>query len=188
VLVGRPAAERVLPIQRRRPRPNSLRERQGPDSPLLQAATVDRLDVARLLVALGADPDAVDDRHDTPWLVTGVTGSVAMLEILLPAEPDRPSSNRFGGTSLIPASERGHRAYIQAAVNTSVDINHVNDLGWTALMEAVLFGNGSADYQDIVNTLLEAGADASIPDGEGTTALQHAQALGHSEIAQLLGG
>ena len=36
-------------------------------------------------VALGADADALDDRHDTPWLVTGVTGSVAMLEALLPA-------------------------------------------------------------------------------------------------------
>ena len=30
--------------------------------------------VARLLVALGADPDALDDQPDTPWLVTGVTG------------------------------------------------------------------------------------------------------------------
>ena len=43
--------------------------------------------VARMLVYLGADPDALDDQHDTPWLVTGVTGSVDMLEVLLPAEP-----------------------------------------------------------------------------------------------------
>ena len=76
-------------------------------TPLLLAATEDQLAVARLLVYLGADPDALDDQHDTPWLVTGVTGSVDMLEVLLPAGPDLTIRNRFGGTSLIPACERG---------------------------------------------------------------------------------
>ena len=67
------------------------------------AATHDHVDVVRVLVALGADPDALDDRHDTPWLVTGVTGSVAMLEALLPANPDLSIENRYGGVSVIPA-------------------------------------------------------------------------------------
>ena len=59
----------------------------------------------RVLVALGADPDALDDQH-TPWLVTGVAGSVDMLETLLPAS--RPGVvNRFGAVSVIPAAERG---------------------------------------------------------------------------------
>jgi uncharacterized protein len=111
-------------------------------TPLLLAATQDRLGVARLLVYLGADPDALDDRHDTPWLVTGVTGSVDMLEVLLPAEPDVAIRNRFGGTSLIPASERGHVAYVRRAVRTGIDVNQVNDLGWTALLEAVILGDG----------------------------------------------
>ena len=35
-------------------------------TPLLLAVTEDRLAVARLLVYLGADPDALDDQHDTP--------------------------------------------------------------------------------------------------------------------------
>ena len=76
-------------------------------TPLLLAAANDRRAVARLLVALGADPDALDDRHDTPWLVTGVTGSVPMLEILLPAEPDLTIRNRFGGTSLSRPANAG---------------------------------------------------------------------------------
>ena len=155
-------------------------------TPLLLAVTKDRLDVARLLVYLGADPDALDDQHDTPWLVTGVTGSVDMLEVLLPAGPDLTIRNRFGGTSLIPASERGHVAYVRRAVRTGIDVNHVNNLGWSALLEAVILGDGSRRYQQIVTTLLDAGADPKITDRQGVTALQHAERRGQREVARIL--
>jgi uncharacterized protein len=155
-------------------------------TPLLVAATHDRVAVARLLVALGADPDALDDRHDTPWLVTGVTGRVAMLEALLPAQPDLTIRNRYGGVSVIPASERGHVAYVERVVRTGIDVNHVNDLGWTALLEAVILGQGTEPWQRIVEILLEAGADPTIPDGDGVTALEHAQRRGFDEIVATL--
>ncbi len=153
---------------------------------LLLAATSDHIAVAQVLVAMGADPDALDDRHDTPWLVTGVTGSVAMLETLLPANPDLTIRNRFGGLSPIPASERGHVDYVRRVVRTDVDINHVNDLGWTALLEAVILGDGGRDHQEIVRILLKAGADPGIADHDGVTPLQHAERRGHQEIARLL--
>jgi ankyrin repeat protein len=138
------------------------------------------------LVYLGGDPDALDDQHDTPWLVTGVTGSVGMLEVLLPAGPDLTIRNRFGGTSLIPASERGHVAYMRRAVRTGIDVNHVNNLGWTALLEAVILGDGSKRYQQIVTSLLDAGADLQIADRDGVTPLQHAERRGQSEVASIL--
>ena len=153
---------------------------------MLLAATYDHVPVAKVLVAMGADPDALDDRHDTPWLVTGVTGSVAMLETLLPAAPDLAVRNRFGGLSPIPASERGHVAYVRRVVQTGVDIDHVNDLGWTALLEAVILGDGGRRHQEIVRILLAAGADRAIADSDGVTPLRHAEQLGHDEIASLL--
>ena len=155
-------------------------------TPLLLAVAEDRLAVARLLVYLGADPDALDDQHDTPWLVTGVTGSVDMLEVLLPAGPDLTIPNRFGGTSLIPASERGHVAYVRRAVRTGIKVNHVNNLGWTALLEAVILGDGSRRYQEIVTILLNAGADPLVADRDGVTPLQHATRRGHTEVASIL--
>ena len=155
-------------------------------TPLLLAVTHDRLAVARLLVALGADPDALDDRHDTPWLVTGVTGSVPMVEVLLPARPDLTIRNRFGGVSIIPASERGHVDYVRRAAMTGIDVDHVNDLGWTALLEAVILGDGSRPYQQIVGILLDAGADRSIADGDGVTALEHAERRGQDAVARIL--
>ena len=155
---------------------------------LLLAASRDHVDAAKVLVALGADPDALDDRHDTPWLVTGVTGSVAMLETLLPANPDLSIENRFGGLSVIPASERGHVGYVRRVVSTDIDVNHVNRLGWTALLEAVLLGDGGRDHREIVRTLLAAGADRTIPDRDGVTALEHARSNGYDELASILSG
>jgi uncharacterized protein len=153
---------------------------------LLLAAIHDHVDVARLLVALGADPDAQDYRDDSAWLVTGVTGSVPLAETLLPANPDLTITNRFGGTSLIPASERGHVGYVRRVVQTDMNVNHVNDLGWTAMLEAVILGDGSRPYQRIVRLLLDAGADPSIADDEGVTPLQHARNRGYDEIEAVL--
>ncbi len=154
-------------------------------TPLLLAATGDHPAVARLLVDLGADPDALDDRHDTPWLVTGVNGSVRMAKIIAAAKPDYGLLNRFGGTSIIPASERGHDDYVAWTVDhTSIDLDHVNKLGWTALLEAVVLGEGSRRWQDVVRTLLEAGADPSIADKDGVTPLEHARRRGHTRDSQ----
>ena len=69
----------------------------------------------------------------------------------------RPTSalvNRFGGVSVIPASERGHVEYVRRVVSTGIDVNHVNSLGWTALLEAVILGDGGARHQEIVRILL----------------------------------
>lgn len=156
-------------------------------TPLLLAVTEDHVDVARALVSAGADPDALDNRHDTPWLVTGVTGSVDMAEVILEADPDLTVRNRYGGISIIPASERGHDDYVAYVVeSTDIAVNHVNDLGWTALLEAVILGKGTDPWQRIVQSLLDHGADPTIADRDGVTALQHARNKGLAEIAAML--
>ncbi|MEV7190772.1 ankyrin repeat domain-containing protein [Streptomyces sp. NPDC093510] len=156
-------------------------------SPLLLAALGDHVETARVLVAAGADVDAQDHRSDSPWLVTGVTGSVAMLRVLLPAGPDLKLRNRFGGISVIPASERGHVPYVREVLRvTDIDVDHVNDLGWTALLEAVILGAGGRAHQEVVELLLAAGATPDLADRDGVTPLAHAERRGFTEIAELL--
>lgn len=135
---------------------------------------------------MGADADALDHQNDTPWLVTGGTGSVAMLESLAPANPDLSILNRYGGNSLIPASERGHVDYVRPVLATGIDVDHINQCGWTALLEAVILGDGGKDHQEIVRLLLSGGADPSIADRDGVTALQHARARGHASLVREL--
>ena len=49
-----------------------------------------------------------------------------------------------------------------------------NDFGYTALIEAVGLREGNQLYQDIVKLLMENGADQSIKDNSGRTAMDYA--------------
>jgi len=153
---------------------------------LTLAVISDSVDVARVLVERGASPNALDANHDTPWLLTGETGSVAMVEVLIPGKPDFTIVNRYGGISVIPASERGHVDYVRRVVKLSIDVNHVNKLGWTALLECVVLGDGSKKYREIAQILKDAGADVRIRDRDGVDAVEHARRKGYVEIVNIL--
>ncbi|MET9515378.1 ankyrin repeat domain-containing protein [Streptomyces sp. NPDC002994] len=158
-------------------------------TPLLLASLGSHVEAATLLVAAGANPDAQDRREDSAWLVTGVTGSVPMMRALLPAGPDLKLCNRFGGISLIPACERGHVDYVRAVLREKdmvAEVDHVNRLGWTALLEAVILGDGGRTHQEIVELLLTAGATPDLPDADGVTPLAHAERRGFDGMAGLL--
>jgi ankyrin repeat protein len=151
------------------------------------AALGDHVEVARVLIAAGADVDLQDADRSNALLVTGETGSVAMLREVLRGDPDLGATNRYGGVALIPASDRGHVDYVRAILaETSIDVDHVNHLGWTALLEAVILGDGGPAHVEIVRLLLGAGADRSLADRDGVTALEHARSSGYDEMVALL--
>ena len=70
--------------------------------------------------------------------------------------------------------------------NTDIDVNHVNHLGWTALMEAIVLNNGNPTQHTVIQRLIEHGADVNIPDQNNVTPLQHAKQRGFKAIEQIL--
>lgn len=151
---------------------------------LLLATHADNLEAAKLLIAAGADVNAKDDIQDTPFLYAGAEGRNEILKaILASGKANLKDTNRFGGTALIPAADHGFPETVAILLATDIDIDHVNDLGWTALMEAVILGDGGAVQQKIVGLLVDAGAK-DIPDHDGLSALQHARQRGYEKIAQ----
>ena len=109
-----------------------------------------------------------------------------MLRLLVPAGADLKSTNRYGGTALIPACHYGHVDTVRYLLGTRIDVNHVNKLGWTALLEAVILGDGGAPHTEIVRLLLAHGAQPNLADREGVTPLAHARQRGFREISTLL--
>ena len=99
---------------------------------------------------------------------------------------ERAVTSPYDGTALIAAAHRGHVEIVRALIAAKAPLDHVNNLGWTALLEAVVLGNGGANHTAVVDALVKAGADVTVPDRHGTTALGHARRRGYSQIARIL--
>jgi ankyrin repeat protein len=153
---------------------------------LMIATHANAIDAARVLIEAGADVNAKDRLNDSPYLYAGAEGRLEILKMTVAAGADLEAVNRYGGTALIPAAHHGHVEVVRYLLTTETDIDHVNFLGWTALLEAVILGDGGPSYHEIVDLLLQAGAEISIGDNEGVTALEHARSRGQTEITRLL--
>ncbi|MGH2548031.1 MAG: ankyrin repeat domain-containing protein, partial [Thermomicrobiales bacterium] len=116
-------------------------------------------------------------------LYAGARGLNEILAMTLEHGADLKSTNRFGGTALIPACERGHVETVRMLIEAGVDIDHVNNLGWTGLLEAIILSDGGEAHQQIVQLLIDAGADVNLADFDGVTPLQHALNRGYTIIA-----
>lgn len=157
------------------------------ESLLLIATQNKRIEIAKLLVNKGADVNAQANNLDTPFLLSGATGQTELVKLFLENGARFDLFNRYNGTALIPACERGHvETVLVLATTKNFPIDHVNKLGWTALMEAVVLGDGSEKYQEIIKILLENNADKNISDFNGISALEHAINKKQHKIAALL--
>lgn len=156
-------------------------------TPVMIATYAHQVEAVRLLLDRGANPDILDLQRNNPFLYAGAEGYLDILRLANEAGADPSITNRYGGVAIIPASERGHVEVVRYLLKeTEIDINHVNDLGWTALLEAIILSDGGPRHQAIVKLLLDYDADVTIADNDGITPLAHARQRGFREIAAFL--
>lgn len=166
----------------------NARDDQG-RTPVMAATYGNHVEAVSALLRAGADVNVRDGRLNNPFLYAGAEGYLEILKLANGAGADPTLTNRFGGTALIPASERGHVEVVRYLLTeTAVDVNHVNNLGWTALLEAIVLSDGGPRHQEVVALLIEHGADVNIADKQGVTPLRHAKQRGYREIQSLLEG
>lgn len=156
-------------------------------TPVHVAAFASQDGALRALAEAGADMNALDhDRYDAVTIAAVRNDPELMsLAIELGNRPDLITSV-YDGTALIAAAHLGHAEVVRRLIAAGAPLDHVNNLGWTAVMEAVVLGDGGPAHVETVRALVEAGADISIPDGDGRTPLDHARARGYDPIAALL--
>ncbi|WP_409347125.1 ankyrin repeat domain-containing protein [Paenibacillus sp. MBLB4367] len=156
-------------------------------TPVLAATHGKHAETVKALLEAGADIDKQDNRRDNPFLYAGAERLLDIVKLAIEAGANTKLTNRFGGTALIPASERGHVDVVKELLtNSDVDVNHINNLGWTALLEAIILSNGGEKHQQIVRLLIDHGADVTIADDKGVTPLQHASLRGYKAIHDML--
>ena len=155
-------------------------------TPLLLAVQGNHLEAFNVLLAEGGDINAQAHNKDTPWLLAGALGRTEMIRAMIPRGPDLSIRNRYGGNALIPACERAHVETVKLLLTTKIDVDHVNNLGWTCLLEIVLLGDGGPRHQQVARMVLDAGANPNLADNKGVTPLAHAKSRGQKEIAAMI--
>lgn len=151
------------------------------------AIHTNQFELFTFLVEQGANINIRDNQLDNPLLYAGAEGKLDFLKAAIAAGADTTITNRYGGTALIPAADRGHVEIVrELLLNSDVDVNHINNLGWTALLEAIILGDGGKNHQEIVKLLIEHGADVNLADSSGVTPLQHAKKHGYQGMVDVL--
>lgn len=153
---------------------------------LLAAVYNRRGDVARVLIMVGADVNQKDGDANSAFLLASATNQIDIVRLSLTHGADLRSTDRYDGTALIAASQHGNVEVVKLLLKAGVPVDSVNQLGWTALLEAIILGDGSSRYEDIVQLLLDAGADANLADRDGVTPSRHARERGYKTMVRML--
>lgn len=143
--------------------------------------------VMQALAAKSADVNALEDQAYDAVTIAAVADDVETLKVALALGNKATNvTSPYKGTALIAAAHLGHDEVVRLLIEAGAPLNHVNNLGWTALIEAVILGDGGLRHQKTVAHLVKAGADRSIADRGGRTPLDHARQRGYAEIEKLL--
>lgn len=144
-------------------------------------------EIAKLLIHAGADVNAQDDMLNSPFLYAGASGFLQIVKICLANGANFNVFNRYGGSALIPAAERRHLDVVTLLANKpGFPIDHINNLGWTALLEAIILGETGTVQVEIVKVLVKAGCNVHITDRDGVSPLVHASKRSMNEVVHIL--
>ena len=129
---------------------------------------------------------AAPDGYDA-LTIAAVNNDADTLKAVLAAGGDaRAAIGRDKGSALISAAQLGFVDIVRALIDGKADVDHVNARGWSALITAVVLGNGDRAHTDVVEALVGAGADGDIKDSLGKKAIDYARSRGYTDMVPIL--
>jgi uncharacterized protein len=175
-------------IQRLAVNKTALEARDSAGRTPLHVATFARQHKAvQAFLRAGADPAAFEQGRYDAVTIAAVADDEETLRVLLAGGASaKLITSRYDGTALIAAAHLGHDGVVRQLVKAGAPLDHVNNLRWTAVMEAIVLGDGGARHQDTLKALLDAGANPQLPDRSGATPLQLARSRGYAAMVQML--
>lgn len=135
---------------------------------------------ARAWLDAGLDPDFEGALIGTGLMIGAWEGNIALMELFLDRGADLHRINRFGETALMLAAWKNRREAMQWLLDHGARPNRA-EREWTALHYATFAG-----HAELVEHLLDAGADINARSSNGSTVVMMAAREGHAALAQRL--
>ncbi|WP_299732193.1 ankyrin repeat domain-containing protein [uncultured Tateyamaria sp.] len=156
-------------------------------TPVHVAAFASEDETLRALAEAGADMNALEHRAYDVVTIAAVADDPQLMSLAIDLGNDPGLvTSPYDGTALIAAAHLGHVEVVRRLIDAGAPLDHINNLHWTAVMEAVVLGDGGPDHLTVLDALLSAGADRTLADRAGVTPLQHAKARGYTEMVARL--
>jgi ankyrin repeat protein len=164
----------------------------GGSTPLHEAVSLGRRDIAELLLSKGDQVNARNYMHRTPLHIAAATGSKSMVELLLANKADVNVRDERGEMPLHRATLGLDKDIFRILLVNGADINAKGYNGWTPLYYAAGYcqhevtHQAFTDPQTFVEFLLDNNADVNARDGVGETPLHAAVRCGSRGVVELL--
>ncbi len=156
-------------------------------TPVMVAAHLQNHKTAKALIDLGANLNLLDSEAYDVLTISGVLDDLKMVELAIKhGASAKLVTSPYDGTALIAAAHLGHDGVVRALIKAGAPLDHINNIQWTAVIEAIVLGDGGKRHQNCLKALIDAGADVNIPDGNGVTPLSLARAKGYTEMVKML--
>lgn len=137
------------------------------------------IDIVRLLLNSGADPNLQDDLNFSPLHKACIRNNTEIVKLLLDYGVNVNIQNIWYNTPLHYAARFGLPNIVKLLLNHGAIVDSQSSSGHTPLYDVIAYGRGGSSCMQVIKLLLNTGADVNLADAYNYTPL-HCAVIRHN--------